>query len=71
MTPPSRRPCESAIVGQAPAAVTVPGPVGVGVGDGAGVEMSMFTLPPFPGEAMSSGPQAVMASMLQPSTSAR
>src|SRR6187402_823009 len=72
MVPESVSPCGSEIVGHPAAGVTSTGPVGVGVGVGAGAGgLLIVMLPPVPGEAMSSGPQAASASTLQPSTSER
>src|SRR6187431_2870169 len=72
IVPESVRPAGSEIVGHPAAAVTSAGAVGVGVGVGAGAGgLLMVMLPPVPGEAMSSGPQALSASRLQPRTSER
>src|SRR6478735_10946001 len=72
IVPESVRPCGSEIVGQPAAGVTSTGPVGIGVGVGAGAGgLLMVMLPPVPDEAMSSGPQALSASRLQPRTSER
>ena len=73
IVPASVRPAGSEIVGQPAAGVTSAGPVGVGVGAGVGAGAGglMMTLPPVPGEAMSSGPQALSARTLQPRTSER
>ena len=71
IVPRSVRPAGSEIVGQPPAGVTSV-LVGVGLGDGAGVgDGLMMTLPPLPGEVMSSAPQPASASALQPRTSER
>src|SRR6478736_5840106 len=72
IVPESVRPVGSEIVGQPAAAVTSVGAVGVGVGVGAGAGgLLMVMFPPDPGEAMSSGPQALSASKLQPRMSER
>src|SRR5690606_16922001 len=70
IVPASVKPCGSAMVGQPEAGVTTAGPVGVGDGVGAG-GLLMVILPPLPGEAISSGPQAESASTLQPRMSER
>src|SRR5690606_28636213 len=59
-------------VGQPEAGVTPPAPLPPSPPPvGGGLLMSTSMLPPVPGEAMSSGPQAASATTLQPRTSER
>ncbi|MBM4215002.1 MAG: hypothetical protein FJ173_02375 [Gammaproteobacteria bacterium] len=57
IVPRSRRPAGSFTVGQPPAGVTSVDTGGGGGGGGGGVVMLTVTLPPLPGEAISSEPQ--------------